>query len=158
MFALYATIWLSLCLFVAGEFGKRGIHNGLTPRSWAWSAFSLGAVLMIVHILLSMSLVHHWSHASSVATTAAQTNAVFGLNWGGGVFVNYLFVAVWIAEIVLWRFAPAQYASRAPAWTRILRIFYFIVIANAAIVFAGGWRRALGVALVALLMFSWRRP
>jgi len=153
--ALYVTIWLSLALFIAGEFGKRAGRSGVLPWAWRWSA--AGAFLMVTHILISMSVAHAWSHASALAATAMQTNAVYGLNWGGGVYVNYLFITVWVAELAVWRLAPARYAARLSWLKWTLRAFYFVVIANAAIVFAGGWRRVLGVGLVAALLASWRR-
>ena len=150
MLALYATIWTSLGLFVAGEFGKRSAR-------WPWLISAFGAVLLAMHIGLAMSLVHNWSHASTVAATAAQTEAIYGLKWGGGVFVNYLFLGVWIAELVAWRRTPAKYSGRSGAITWTVRAFFFVVIANGAIVFAAGWRRALGTLLVLALVAAWRR-
>lgn len=150
--ALYVTIWTSLALFVAGEFGKGAVLPG-----WAWRSSAVGALLMLAHILISMSSVHGWSHASAIAATAIQTGAVYGLNWGGGMYVNYLFITVWLAELAVWRLAPARYAARSPGIKWTLRAFYFIVIANAAVVFAGGWRRVLGAGLIAALLVAWRR-
>jgi hypothetical protein len=34
----------------------------------------------------------------AVLETARQTDAVYGVSWGGGVYVNYLFVAAWLTE------------------------------------------------------------
>jgi hypothetical protein len=150
--ALYVTIWISLVLFVAGEFGK-----GAALPGWAWRSSAIGALLMLAHIIISMSSVHAWSHASAITATAAQTDTVYGLNWGGGVNVNYLFITVWVAELAVWRLAPVRYAARSSGIKWTLRAFYFIVIANAAVVFAGGWRRVLGVGLIAALLVCWRR-
>ena len=153
MFALYATIWISLVLFVASEAGR---SRWAKSPGWPWLISAVGAVFLATHIALAMSLVHNWSHASTVAATAAQTEATYGLSWGGGVFVNYLFLAVWIAELTAWRSAPAKYAARSRSITWTVRAFFFIVIANGAIVFATGWRKALGTVLVLVLVASWR--
>ena len=150
--AVYATIWFSILLFVLGEAGKRESP----PRRWAWPLWALGATLCAVHMLLAMGVRHGWSHQSAIETTAAQTQAVYGLNWGGGVYVNYLFVSSWIAELIWWRASPATYRSRPWSATWSLRTFYLIVLINAAVVFASGFRVLAGLLLIALLLWIWR--
>ena len=34
--------------------------------------------------------------------SARQTAEVFGLDWGGGLYVNYAFTAAWVADVA-WR-------------------------------------------------------
>ena len=150
--ALYATIWFSVLLFVLGEAGKRGGR----PRRWAWPVWALGAVLCAVHMLLAMGIRHGWSHQSALESTAAQTQAVYGLNWGGGVYVNYAFLAVWLAELIWWRASPATYLSRRSSATWSARIFYLIVLFNAAVLFASGFRALAGLLLIAFLIWIWR--
>jgi hypothetical protein len=145
----YVTVWLSLALFAIAETGKGAARGGRSPRSWAFPASAAGLLFMLAHITLAMGVVHGWSHGNAVAATAQQTRAVFGLDWGGGVYINYLFVAVWAAELALWRLRGVPSAS----W--LLRAFYFVIIFNAAVVFAAGWRRALGAAVVLTLATLW---
>ena len=154
--ALFATIWLSVPLFVAGEAGKRRAFDGGGPPRWAWPAWSLGAVLCAVHMILAMGLRHEWSHQSAIESTAQQTQSVYGLYWGGGVYVNYAFLAVWTAEVLWWRANPRQYFSRTPALTWIVRAFFLIVLFNAAVVFASGARALAGLILTAFLLWIWR--
>lgn len=149
--ALYATIWFSVLLFVLGEAGQRG-----RPRRWAWHVWALGAVLCAVHMLLAMGIRHGWSHQSAIESTAAQTQAVYGLNWGGGVYVNYAFLAVWLAELIWWRASPATYLSRPSSATWSARTFYLIVLFNAAVMFASGFRALAGLILIAILLWIWR--
>jgi len=150
---LYWMVWLSLIAFVAGELAKSRRYAG------AWSVSATGAILLAIHIVLAMAVRHGWSHASALEETARQTNDVFGLNWGGGVYVNYLFAVVWISELFVWRQWPEGYASR-PDWIKwSLRAFYFVMIVSAAVIFATGWRRWMGVGILAVLMASWiKRP
>jgi hypothetical protein len=108
-----------------------------------------------MHILIAMSVRHGWNHQSAVQATARQTAAVYGLDWGGGVYVNYLFVAVWIAEGVWWRRWPVRYAARPRTIQWGLRAFYFVIIANAAVVFASASGRVIGVGLVGWLLGIW---
>jgi hypothetical protein len=150
MAALYTTIWISLLLFTAGEVAR---SRGERPPGWAWWAFTAGLALSLVHTFLAFAVVHGWSHDHAVRATAAQTEAVFGMAVGAGVYVNYVFFAVWAADAAWWRLVSA--ARPAPAaWT--LRAFYLIIILNAAVIFAAGWRRALGAVLVCALLTAWR--
>ena len=150
--ALYATIWFSVLLFVLGEGGKRGG----APCRGAWHLWALGAVLCAVHMLLAMGIRHGWSHQSAIESTAAETQAVYGLNWGGGVYVNYAFLAVWIAELIWWRASPATYLSRPSFATWSVRTFFLIVLFNAAVVFTSGFRALAGLLLIAFLLWIWR--
>ncbi len=34
-----------------------------------------------------------------LAWTARQTDAVVGINWGGGLFINYAVASLWIADV-----------------------------------------------------------
>ena len=155
--ALYWTIWIALALFAAGEAGKRGLHDGRAPKPWAWWAFAIGCAIAIVHVAIAMGVRHHWSHAAAIDATARQTFSVFGLDWGGGVYVNYAFLLVWATEVWLWRRAPERYAARPASMTWTIRAFYLVIIASAAIVFAGGLRGVAGVLVVATLLVSWTR-
>jgi hypothetical protein len=148
--ALYTTIWMALLLFCAGEAG-RWTTASHRPARWAWWSYSAGAVLCVIHIAVAMAVAHEWSHASAVEATARQTAAVYGLAWGGGVFVNYVFVAVWMLEV--WRWRARGSASRPDAITWAARILFLIVIVNGAVVFAHGAGRIAGAVLLAALLW-----
>lgn len=141
---MYWTIWTSLLLFAGGALGRR------QRAAWARSLWLAGVVLLAIHIAIAMATAHGWSHAAAAAATARATNATFGVDWGGGVYLNYLFLAVWAADTAWW------HAPRPPALTWTLRIFYFVMLINAAVIFAAGYRRLLGLAVVATLLWSWR--
>ena len=152
--AVYGTIWIALALFAAGEVGRRGWRDGRPPASWGWPASAAGAAIAAVHIVLAMST-HDWSYETAALTTAQRTEAVYGLNWSGGVVVNYVFVGVWIADLAVWRAWRHAYlaAPRAVVWS--LRFFYLVIVANAAIVFVAPSRRIFGAAVVGVLIYSW---
>lgn len=154
--ALYATSWLSVLLFVAGEAGKqRAVRRGL-PLRGAWLLWAVGALLCAAHMTLAMGVRYDWSHQAAIESTARQTQAVYGVNWRGGVYVNYAFLALWIAEVMWWRASPRRYLSRPAATTWIVRSFYLLVLFNAAVVFASGARAVAGVLLIAFLLWIWR--
>ncbi len=153
MLGLYLTIWLALMLFVVGETG-RSATGKKRPPTWAWWSFTLGLVLALVHTALAFDLVHNWVHADAVLATARQTDEVFGVAVGWGVYVNYLFYVVWAADAAWWRKSADVWQRPALAtWT--LRAFYLMIIVNAAVIFAAGPRRVLGVLMVSWLARIW---
>jgi hypothetical protein len=153
---LYITIWVALMLFTLAEGGKRRLAQHRAVPGWAWPAWLLGAGLCAIHILIAFGDRHGWSHDAAVRETARQTAVVYGTNWGGGVYVNYVFVAAWWIEAGWWRMNPSSYFDRRRAITWALRAFYGVIIVNAAVVFASVPSRALGVLLVGALAWIWR--
>lgn len=156
--ALYSTIWIALVLFCAGEAGRRNLRDARVPASatWAWWAFSCGALLCAVHIAIAMSARYAWSHQAAIDATARQTMAVYGLDWGGGVYLNYAFVIVWIVDAWQWRRDPSRDTRRPGALRWTMRALFLIMILNAGVIFAGGARRVAGVLVVLWLLWAWR--
>ena len=146
-----------MLLFAAGESGRSFTPRGSAPPRWAWWAFATGLVLALVHTLIAFAVVYQWSHAGAVLSTAIQTESVYGVPFTGAIYVNYLFFAVWLADAWWWRTSPRDYVRPAAAvWT--LRAFYMVIIFNAAVVFASGLRRVLGLLLVSWLARAWGPP
>lgn len=145
-----------MVLLGAGEAGRRSAHGARPPAAWAWWAFSCGALLCAIHIAIAMSVRHGWSHEAAVAATARQTMAVYGLNWGGGVYLNYAFVIVWVIDAWRWRRFPSRHTRRADAITWTTRAVCLVMILNAAVIFAGGARRGAGALIVLWLLWAWR--
>ncbi len=154
--ALYGTIWVALVLFVVGEAGKRSLRDGRSPSSLVWWGWTTGLSLCVVHTALAFDVRHGWSHEAALQSTARQTAAVYGLEWGGGLYVNCIFIAVWAWEVVAWRRSPTALATQ-PSWLRrSVQFFYFVVILNAGVIFAGGARRIAGMLVVLSLLWIWR--
>lgn len=154
MVALQATIWGAMLCFAVGESGRAFTRPREATPPWAWWIFSFGLVLALVHTVLAFDVVHHWSHADAIRNTADQTEAVFGVPVGRGIYGNYLFFAVWLADAVWWRMAPAGY-ERPPVVTWTMRAFYMLVIVNGVVIFVDGARRIAGLALVTWLARIW---
>jgi hypothetical protein len=153
---LFATVWLALALFVIGEAGKLSASRERSSRGWAWTIWTAGALLLALHILVALWVRHGWSHLSAVVSVREQTRTVYGLDWGGGVWVNYLFVTVWLVESAWWFAAPRSYFTRSRAAIVLTRAFYLLVLVNAAIVFAAPSRRPAGALLTLVLLWIWR--
>jgi len=72
----------------------------------ARAAWTAGAALTALHALAVFHYVHHWSQDAAVEHTARQTAALTGFHWGGGLYVNYAFIALWVSDAVFWFQGP----------------------------------------------------
>ena len=146
------SIWTALLLYTAGEYGR----TRRPAAAWARPVWLLGAAALLAHIAAAFAIHHGWSHAAAYAYTAARTEALLGLSWGGGLWVNHAFTALWVGEALWWQLRPAGYARRAPAWTPAVRGTFLFMIINGAVVFVDGPERWLGIAVVVVLIAIWR--
>ena len=91
-------IWLSLGAWGLAEWWRARDPGAAMGQARARTAWTLGAGFAVVHVLAAFHVHHGWSHASAVVETARQTEAAFGVRFGAGVYANYAFLAVWIAD------------------------------------------------------------
>ena len=145
------TIWAALVLYVAGEYGR----TRSPPAAWARPVWLLGALVYLAHVAAAFGLHHDWSHAEAYVYTAARTEALMGLDWGGGLWVNYAFTTIWVGEGLWWQFRP-HYAHRPAVWTPAVRGVFLFMIVNGAVIFVSGPRRLLGVGVLIALVWIWR--
>jgi hypothetical protein len=141
---LYATIWIALVLLVAAEVGKGPLALDGRPARWARMAWLTGGALAIVHAVVALAIRYRWDHALAVRETARQGAALYGFAWSGSIYVNYVFLALWIALAWRWR-----------NW--IWRLFVLVMVVNGAILFARPGARPFGALLVALLVWAWTK-
>ena len=146
------TIWTALLLYTAGEYGR----TRRPAAAWVRRVWLLGAAAYLAHVAAAFSVHHGWSHAAAYVYTASRTEALLGLPWGGGLWVNYAFTVLWVGEALWWGTMPGSYAQRAQAWTPTVRGAFLFMIVNGAVVFVDGTGRWLGVAIVAALIAIWR--
>lgn len=166
MLVLRISIWIALVAWLAGPaaalVGRR--HAGwqrLARRLW-----TLGCAAFLVHVAAAFHFVHGWSHAAAHAATARDTAAVTGFDSGAGLWLNYLFTALWLGDAVAWwRLGTGGYRRRSAAWTIAVYGFMAFLAFNATVVFEQGWVRVGGVlgslllaTLVVLRLRHRRRP
>lgn len=166
MLILRISIWIALVAWLAGPasalVGRR--HGGWQRLArWLWA---LGCAAFLVHVAAAFHFVHGWSHAAAHAATARDTAAVTGFDSGAGLWLNYLFTALWLADVVAWwRLGVDGYRQRSAAWTIAVYGFMAFLAFNATVVFEEGWVRTGGIlgsvmlaVLVALRLGRRRRP
>jgi hypothetical protein len=125
--------------------------------SLARSFYTAAAALAVVHVLAAFHITYGWSHERALADTAQQTAAVAGLAWGGGLFVNYAFLFLWLADAAWWWVAPVRRARRSAALERTRLFLFTFMFINGAIVFAGLVGRMVGIPAVAAVATAWAR-
>jgi hypothetical protein len=115
-------------------------------------AWTLACAFYLAHVAAAFQFHHHWSHLAAYRETAQQTADVFGVNWGGGLYFNYAFTVVWIADAFWWwRTGLAGYRAR-PRWVAIVvHSFFGFMFFNAAIVFGSNFMRWFGTASILIL-------
>ena len=83
----------------------------LIRNRWKGSrlASTLGVVVYLVHVGCAFEFFYAWSHSVAYRETARQTAELFGVDWGGGLYLNYVFTILWLIECVWsWMLAPGR--------------------------------------------------
>ncbi len=118
-------------------------------RRWAWTA---GLIAYLAHVAAAFAFQHDWSHDAAFRETARRTGELFGVQSGAGLYFNYVFTAVWLADVV-WLWTNAETYRTRPRWVSVsVHAFMAFMFFNATVVFASGWVRWLGLAATAILL------
>ena len=64
---------------------------------------------------------------------------------------------MWLGELVWWRADPRRYFGQRAWCVWTVRVFYLMIVVNAAVVFAPPERRLAGIAVTAVLLAVWSR-
>lgn len=149
------TIWVAVGGYVAGAavFALSRGRNG-----WARLMFTVACLALLAHVACAYHFYHGWSHDSAYLDTARQTNEVFGLDWGGGLFINYALLTGWVLDVTLWWRAGLDSYRRRP-WVIVAAWhgFLLFIIFNATVVFKTGVARWAGLFVCVCLCLAWWR-
>jgi len=147
-----ATIIVATAVWAAAEIVKLRRAQSVEPARRLWT---IAAALIWLHAVAAFQHVYGWSQATAIDATARQTAAMTGLAWGGGLFVNYAFLAIWAADAAWWWIAPTSYLTRPAIIERSRRWIFIFMFVNGAIVFAKGPARLVGVVAVSAVCAAW---
>jgi hypothetical protein len=150
------TVWLALAAYAIGAsvyLLSRGRRNWDAVARTAWT---VGSISIIAHAGAAYHFYHNWSHAAAYRETARQTAEVIGLDWGGGLFINYALVIGWVIDVVLWRLRGLDAYRNRPRWLAAAwQGFLLFIIFNATVVFKTGPLRWIGLGVCLWLAFLW---
>ena len=141
-------IWLALGLYVASQAARPSrLGRWLSAGGW---------VLFGAHVALAFQVHYGWSHATALGETAVQTEAMTGVRTGSGLYMNYLFGLVWLAEVWWWNRDETSYRSRPATVELSVRVFFLFMLVNGAVIFVDAPQRWVGLVLVVMLLYAWR--
>jgi len=101
---------------------------------------------LLAHVGLAFQFYHGWSQAAAYRDTARQVNEVVGINWGGGLYINYIVLAWWSLDVLWWwRGGLESYRRRSGLLIAAWHGFLIFIIFNATIVFGHGAARWAGL-------------
>ncbi len=149
------TIWLALSGYACGaiiHFVRRENLRWQARARWAWT---LGCLGMLAHVACAFHVYHNWSQTSAYRETARQTAEVFNFNWGGGLYINYAFIAAWVLDVIWWWRGLAAYNRRPRYVVLAWQGFFLFMVFNATVVFKTGVLRWLGIVLCLALVLVW---
>lgn len=134
-------------------------HSSQAMLNWARRAWSAGALLLLLHVVCAFQFYHDWSHSAAVADTARQTKNTVGFAFGAGVWVNYLFSVVWLADVLWWwRAGHDSYRRRSTWWSWGIHGFLLFVVINGTVVFESGVVRWLSLLAIVVIIWSKKCP
>jgi len=147
------TVRVALLLYVAALVVSTGRSDGGGRLARAlWSA---GMLAYLAHVVAAFQYVHHWSHQAAVVETARQTRELFGMDTGVGIWFNYLFTGVWVADAAWWWLDPFGHLRRPLLVSAAVHGFMAFMFFNGAVVFAHGLSRWIGLAATLLFPVWW---
>jgi hypothetical protein len=143
-----ASVWLALVCYPAGPLGIAiSTNRGRRAMRLVWT---LGGAVFLVHVITSFHFFYDWSHAVAVAETARQVAELTGRGFGAGIYLNYVFTAIWVFDAAWWWFDAAGYQRRSWIGVLLAHGFFLFMIFNATVVFEDGATRAMGLAVTAV--------
>lgn len=149
------TVRLALILYVGGlalRARAAGRRHTLALARLAWTA---GCMAFLIHVASAFHFYHHWSHAAAYEATARRTAEVVGLAWGGGLYANYAFTSLWVADAGWWWRGLSRYQTRRRSVEWAVQGFLGFIAFNATVVFGTGAVRWLGLGACLFLVVLW---
>jgi len=142
------TIWLALagygitvCLMLAGFLTVE--RNRMLRVLW-----TISCAFFVAHVVSAFHYSYHWSHAEAIRSTAKQTQDLLGMEFGEGLYFSYVFLVLWIADVISWWRKPLKYVSR-PTWLSLaVHGYLFFIAFNGAVIFKSGITRIGGILAV----------
>lgn len=157
-FLTRATIWITIVAYAIGSVVFALARGRASRDSAARLLWTISVVFLIGHFICAYQFYHHWSQESAYLDTARQTNEVVGLDWGGGLFINYSLLAIWTIDVGWWWLRGLNsYRTRPWPVVAAWHGFLIFILFNAMVVFKHGVVRWVGLVICLVLLLSWAR-
>lgn len=151
-----ATIWITIAAYTAGSVVFALARGRTRWDSTTRALWTIAVVSLIAHFIAAYEFYHHWSQESAYLDTARQTDEVIGLNWGGGLFINYSFIALWTIDVSWWWLRGLDsYRERPWLLVGTWHGFLIFILFNATVVFKTGVVRWTGLVVCTVMCLGW---
>lgn len=154
-FFIRSTVWVALAGYFFGAALSALSRKKQGRERAARIIWTIACISLLAHAACAFHFHHGWSHDAAYQETASQTAEVFGLNWGGGLYINYALMALWVADVAWWWRGLDAYRRRPRALVLIWQGFLIFIFFNAAVVFEAGPLRLIGLFLCLVLCLLW---
>jgi hypothetical protein len=143
---------------VAWAIGEALMRRSPVSDRVARASWTIGIALAFIHVFLAFQLIYAWDHEAAIAATVRPAAERFGIRWRGGIYVNYVFLMAWFADVCWWWLSPVSHASRPMRLERTRLAVFIFMFLNAAVVFASGTGRLVGTMSVVVVLVAslWR--
>ena len=139
-----------LCIDAAG---RRDITSQRVAR-WLWTT---GCLVFALHVAVAFHYQHGWSHAAAFEHVRLRTLRETGWDSGVGLYVNYAFGLLWLADTLLWWWRLDWPEKRVPYWT-VQSSFAFLMLQATAVFGAPFWMPVCVVVGLLLIVLRMTRP
>ena len=139
---------------IAWALGEALMRRSPASDRLARAFWTLGIALALTHVALAFQLVYAWNHEAAVAATVRQAADRFGRGWQGAIYVNYGFLALWLADVCWWWLAPQSHSARTMRIEMTRFALFTFMFVNGAVVFASGAGRLIGIASVGIAVLA----
>jgi hypothetical protein len=150
------TIWLTITSYAAAASVFALSRQRSKWDSVARLAWTVACVSLLAHVVFAYHSYYSWSQTAAYRDTARQTAEVVGLDWGGGLYINYAVLIVWIMDVSWWWWRGHNTYRRRP-WPLMVAWhgFLIFIVFNATVVFKTGPVRWLGLGVCLCLGLVW---
>jgi len=139
---------------VAWALGEVLMRRSPSSDRIARAIWTFGICLAFLHVVLAFQLIYAWDHEAAVEATVRQAADRFGWGWRGGIYVNYVFLALWLADVCWWWLAPLSHVSRPLGIEATRFAFFTFMFLNGAVIFASGIGRVIGTVAVSAALVA----
>jgi hypothetical protein len=148
-------IWVMLTAYFIGAVLLTLSHRRPQVERAARWAWTIAVLSLLIHVGCAYHFYHRWSQESAYRETARQTAQLTGIEWGGGLYINYFLILCWMIDVGWWWRGLEQYRRRSATLAVIWQGFLIFVIFNATVVFKTGALRFIGIVLCGILCLLW---
>ncbi len=102
MMGAWLIVWsirISLVCFVVAVAMLIAAPSTSNVRRWHRVFWSCGFLFFLLHVFSAFQFHHGWSNAAVVEDTRRQTREMLGVEFGGGVYFNYVFLLAWAFDL-----------------------------------------------------------